>query len=240
MSYGFKILVTGKYACFTRPETKMERVSYEVPTPGAIEGLLKSIYWKPAIRYVVDKIVVINPIRFTNVRRNEVKEKVSFSKVKSAMNGNPVDPSLCAKEVISQRSSMVLKDVAYAVEFHFELTGLCSEREDDCEAKHYSILLRRLKGGQFYKCPCLGCREFPVKTIELLDSFDDIAACEELKGDVDLGVMLYGMKFIDGGVPVNGDWNNPVFSDKAEAEYYHPHIIDGLIDVQLYRRDASC
>ena len=87
MSYGFKILVEGDYACFTRSEFKVERVSYDVPTPGALEGLLKSIYWKPAIRYVIDEIVVFNPIDFANIRRNEVKDKVLLSAMKSRMNG---------------------------------------------------------------------------------------------------------------------------------------------------------
>ena len=77
MSYGFKIIVSGEYACFTRPEMKVERVSYDVPTPGALEGMLKSIYWKPAIRYVIDKIIVFNQINFDNIRRNEVRSKIS-------------------------------------------------------------------------------------------------------------------------------------------------------------------
>ena len=80
---GFKIMVTGDFACFTRPEMKVERVSYDVPTPSAIEGMLKCIYWKPAIKYVIDKIIVYNPIRFINIRRNELKEKTNFQAVKS-------------------------------------------------------------------------------------------------------------------------------------------------------------
>ena len=79
----FKVLVEADYACYTRPELKVERVSYDVPTPSALEGMLKSIYWKPAMRYVIDKIVVFNPIRFANVRRNEVKKKISYEKVKN-------------------------------------------------------------------------------------------------------------------------------------------------------------
>ena len=79
MSFGFKIMAEGDYACFTRPEMKVERVSYDWPTPSALEGMLKSIYWKPAIRYVIDKIVVFNKIEFANIRRNEVKEKMTLS-----------------------------------------------------------------------------------------------------------------------------------------------------------------
>ena len=89
MSRGFKIIVQGDYALFTRPEMKLERVSYDVPTPGALEGLLKSIYWKPAIRYEIDKIIVFNPINFTNVRQNEVKEKISLNSMINQMKGKP-------------------------------------------------------------------------------------------------------------------------------------------------------
>lgn len=84
---GFKIIVEGDYALYTRPELKVERVSYDVPPPGALEGLIKSVYWKPAIRYVIDKIIVFNPIKFVNVRRNELKKMISLSKVKSQMKG---------------------------------------------------------------------------------------------------------------------------------------------------------
>ena len=94
MSYGFKIMVEGDYACFTRPEFKVERVSYDVPTPGALEGMLKSIYWKPAIRYVIDKIIVFQPIEFANVRRNEVKNKVLYSDIKKQMTGKGGDPCI--------------------------------------------------------------------------------------------------------------------------------------------------
>ena len=79
----FRIIVSGDFACYTRPELKTERVSYDVPTPGAIEGMLKAVYWKPAIRYIVDEIVVFNPIRFLSIRRNEKKEKVSITECKN-------------------------------------------------------------------------------------------------------------------------------------------------------------
>ena len=82
MAYGFNIIVSGPWACFTRPEMKVERVSYDVPTPGALVGLIKGVYWKPAIEYVIDKIVVCNPIRFVNIRRNEVKDKVKVQCLK--------------------------------------------------------------------------------------------------------------------------------------------------------------
>ena len=235
-----RIIVSGDYACFTRPEMKVERVSYDVPTPGAIEGILKCIYWKPAIRYVIDKIVVYNPIKFANVRRNEIKEKTSLLNVKKQMNGGEGSPVLYSDELRTQRAGMLLRDVKYGIEFHFEMTGICSEKEDEIEAKHYNIILRRLKNGQSFRQPCLGCREFSVRDIEIVDSFDLDQVSSELKGEVDLGYMLYCMKFDDGGIPQNGNWEAPKFSDNASAIFYRPHMIDGVIDVAKYREVVSC
>lgn len=240
MGYGFKIIVEGDYACFSRPEMKVERVSYDVPTAGAMEGLIKSIYWKPAIKYVIDKIVVFNPIKFVNVRRNEIRNKISFTAVKQQMKGTGGSPQLYACDERTQRAAMLLKDVKYGVEFHFEMTGYKSEHDDESEEKHYNILLRRLRNGQHFRQPCLGCREFSANKIELVDEFDLTQVSEQLKGDEDLGFMLYKMKFKDGGVPVNNDWDNPEFSDEADAVYYRPHMIDGVIDVAKYRGMIKC
>ena len=117
-----KVMITGDLACFTRPEMKAERVSYDVPTPGALEGLLKAIYWKPSMRYVIDKIVVFNPVEFISIRRNEVKSKVSFQKMKQQMNEAKsaqsdseklikTDPRIYTSSDRTQRSSLVLKNV---------------------------------------------------------------------------------------------------------------------------------
>ncbi len=240
MSYGFKIIVSGDYALFTRPEMKVERVSYDVPTPGALEGLIKSIYWKPAIRYVIDKIVVFNPISFINIRRNEVKEKVSYSAVKKCMASGCGGAEIYTKEVINQRGAMVLRDVCYGIEFHFELTGIQSTHDDESEEKHYNILLRRLKKGQCFRQPVFGCREFAVREIKLVDEFPSEKISPELKGDTDLGFMLYGMKFRDEGHPKDDDWEVRKFSDDADAVFYRPHMIDGIIDVSKYREMMKC
>ena len=138
MGYGFKIIVEGDYACFTRPELKVERVSYDVPPPGALEGMLKSIYWKPAIRYFIDRIIVFQPIDFLNIRRNEVKDKILYSAVKSQMNKKGGNPSIYTSENRSQRASMILKNVKYGIDFHFELTGLKSKDEEEGENKHFN------------------------------------------------------------------------------------------------------
>ena len=243
MSFGFKIIVSGDYACFTRPELKVERVSYDVPTPSALEGLLKSVYWKPAIRYVIDEIVVFNPINFMNIRRNEVKEKIPLGKVKSDMKSgeSAKGVSIYTSSCRNQRSAMILKDVCYGISFHFEMTGLKSERENYDEKKHYNIIKRRLENGQFFRSPCLGCCEYSVKTLEITDDFDYSLVSDEFADrDIDLGYMLYGLEFEDNSKPINGDWDNPVFSDKAKAVYYRPHLINGVIDVRKWRRETEC
>lgn len=239
MGYGFKIIVEGDYALFTRPEFKVERVSYDVPTVSAIEGIIKSVYWKPAIRIVVDRIVVFNSIRFINVRRNEIKSKIPQKNVMSQMNGKG-SAEIYASELRSQRSGMLLKDVRYGIEFHFELTGQRSEHDDESDEKHYNIMLRRLRNGQCFRQPCLGCREFSVKHIELVDDFDLSEVDASLNGDIDLGYMLYGLRFEDEGKPVNNNWNEPKFSDKADPMYYRPHMINGVIDVAKYREEIVC
>lgn len=242
MAYGFNIVVEGDYACFTRPELKVERVSYDVPVPGALEGMLKSCYWKPCIRYVIDKIIVYNPIDFMNIRRNEVKEKVLDSKIRSQMNGKGGDPCIYASESRNQRAAMVLRNVKYGISFHFEMTGLRMEQEEDSENKHYNIIKRRLERGQWFRTPCLGCSEFPVKKISLVSELDESQISSEIlkMGDVDLGFMNYKVMFEDGGQPVNHDWENPKFSDRATTLYYHPHMIRGIIDVAKYRGQLQC
>ena len=234
MSYGFKVIAEADYALFTRPEMKVERVSYDVPTISALEGMIKSVYWKPAIRIVIDRIVVFNPIRFINIRRNELKSKLPAASVKAQMKGVG-EAVIYADEQRTQRAGMVLRDVKYGIEFHFEMTGLRSDHSDESEEKHYNIMLRRLRNGQCFRQPCMGCREFSVNRLELVDDFDLGEVDDSLKGDIDLGFMLYGLKFKDGGRPLNGDWDQPRFSDNADAVFYRPHMIDGVIDVEKYK-----
>lgn len=243
MRYGFRIMVEGDYACFTRPEMKVERVSYEVPTPSAIEGMLKSIYWKPSIYYVIDKIIIFSDVNFINVRRNEVSDKLLFSRVKKQMNHDlDGDLSIYASECRNQRASMLLKNVKYGVEFHFELSGIRSDDEGMNSAKHYSIIKRRIEKGQFYRIPTLGMSEFPVKKLSLVDDFDMSLISPSIRaaGDVDLGYMVYRLVYEDGGRPINQDWENPVFSDKAKTIYYRPHMVEGIIDVQKYAERLLC
>ena len=237
---GIKILIEGDYALFSRPELKVERVSYDVPTVSALCGLIKSVYWKPAVEYVIDEIVIFNPIRFINIRRNECTSVISLRNMQAQMCGEDKSPVIYTSEDRTQRNSLVLKNVKYGVRFHLSMTGNKSERPDDTVDKHYSILCERLKKGQWFRQPCLGCSEFPAKKIELVSEFDYGQISPELRGDRDLGYMVYNLRFADNSKPVNGDWDKPVFSNRADAAYYHPHIINGVINVEKYREGIVC
>ena len=135
-----------------------------------------------------------------------------------------------------------MKNVKYGIQFHFELTGLKNDHADECEEKHFNIIKRRLTKGQFFRVPCFGCAEFPVKRLELVEDFDYNLISDEIvsMGEVDYGFMLYGPKFADGGKPLNNDWDEPLFSDKAVAEYYRPRMIKGIVDVAKYREARLC
>lgn len=191
MGYGITIRVSGDYALFTRPEMKVERVSYDVITPSAARGIIEAIYWKPAIRWVIDKIHVLNEIEFTNIRRNEVSEKVPEGKARQIMNGASEAFYLSAIDNRQQRAALVLKNVDYVIEAHFDMTEKAGD-EDTIE-KHYNIVLRRLRKGQHFHAPCLGTREFGAK-VELIE--DGPIPTSQL-GNRDLGWMLYDLDFSD-------------------------------------------
>ena len=124
MAYGIRLRVSGDYACFTRPEMKVERVSYDVMTPSAARGILEAIHWKPAIRWVIDAIHVLAPIRFQSIRRNEVGHKAPAGKIKTAMNRESLDGLyLLVDEDRQQRAATVLVKPDYLIEAHFEITG---------------------------------------------------------------------------------------------------------------------
>ncbi|MEG0227882.1 MAG: type I-C CRISPR-associated protein Cas5c, partial [Lachnospiraceae bacterium] len=168
-----------------------ERVSYDVLTPSAARGLVEAIYWKPAIKWVIDKISVCNPIVFTNIRRNEVKSKILASSVKSVMNGKKADLFIDTTADRQQRAAMVLTNVRYVIEAHFELTDKAGE--SDTKEKHYNIILRRIRKGQCYHTPCFGCREFTAHFKEA----DENQCSQPISETRDLGFMLYDMDFSD-------------------------------------------
>lgn len=159
MSYGIRLHVWGTHALFTRPELKVERLSYDVMTPSAARGILEAIHWKPAIRWVIDRIHVLEPIRFQSIRRNEVGHKAPAGKIKQALNrGDLGGLQLLVDEDRQQRASTVLVAPAYVIEAHFQMTQRAGA--DDSEGKHLDIFNRRAARGQCFHQPCLGTREF--------------------------------------------------------------------------------
>ena len=159
MSFGVRLHVWGERACFTRPEMKVERVSYDVMTPSAARGILEAIHWKPAILWVVDRIHVLAPIQFQSFRRNEVGSKISAANAERAMRaGSLAGLGMVVEENRQQRASTLLVNVDYVIEAHFDMTPKASQ--DDTPAKHLSMFNRRAASGQCFHRPCLGTREF--------------------------------------------------------------------------------
>jgi CRISPR-associated protein Cas5d len=187
MSYGIRLRVSGRWALFTRPEMKVERVSYDVMTPSAARGILEAIHWKPAIKWIVEEIHVLKPIRFQSIRRNEVGAKASTRAIGAAMKTGEIgDLSLIIEENRQQRASTVLTDVAYVICARFVLTPKAGP--DDNEGKHLDTFNRRARKGQCFHQPCLGTREFPAQ-FELIDPDTQLPlAIDETR---DLGFMLY-------------------------------------------------
>ena len=211
MGYGFKVELFGDYALFTRPEFKVERVSYDVITASAAKGILESIYWKPAIKYVIDRIHIYNKPEFTNIRRNEVSAKILASDAKRLMEGSEgVKGYINTKELVQQRASMVLKNVRYIVEAHFDITDKAGR--EDTKEKHYNIMLRRLRNGQFFHQPCFGCREFPAN-FKLVEGEIPVSS---ITGEQELGYMLYDM-----------DFSNP---ENIIPMFIRAKMINGIID----------
>ena len=184
--------VWGDYACFTRPEMKVERVSYDVPTHSAARGMVESVYFHPGLVWRIDRIYVLSPITFTNLRRNEVKSKILSSSVRTAMTGGQAPLYIAASEDIQQRAAMMLRDVHYVIDAHFDMTVRASATDNP--GKFQDIMRRRVEKGQFYHQPCLGVREFPAHFRPCIE----LPLCpEELKGEKDLGWMLLDLDYSD-------------------------------------------
>ncbi len=216
MSHKIRVKVWGDYALFSRPEFKTERASYDVLTPSAARGIVESIHWKPAIRWVVDRIFVRKPIRFETVRRNEVSGKAPYTLARRAAKGEGPPPYLIAEEDRQQRAALVLRDVEYIIDAHFEMTAKAGA--EDTPAKHLEMTTRRIKKGQCTYQPSLGTREFtaffgPVEDDEL----DTIP--NGLLGERDLGWMLHDIDFTDAMTP----------------HFFHAVLVDGVLDVPPFQ-----
>ena len=235
---GFCLEVSGDYACFTRPEMKVERVSYDVITPSAARGIFTAIFWKPAIRWRITRIDVLNPIRWTSVRRNEVSAVATLGST-----GFCIDEldSKGSPKYRQQRAGLILRDVRYrlyaefdfiplekrvpcvnhAPEWYFddEENILCRQpeaRADEKEAKYAAMFDRRATKGQYFMHPYLGCREFSCNEIQLIKHPEQqsIVPISETR---DLGFMLYDMDYSD--------------LKDIKPMFYRPKIVDGVIKV---------
>lgn len=237
MSKGIKLHVWGDYALFTRPEMKVERVSYDVLTPSAARNILQSIYWKPQIEWIVDSIQILKPIVFTSVRRNEVASK-AVTPTAAAMSGVETDRiGICPEDDRQQRASLVLKNVAYIISAHFDVLECTLEKggpilsEAECAAKHISIFNRRASSGQAFQQPYLGCREFPA-SFKLITSDDEIPASEllEEQRNKDFGFMLYDMIYTEDkkGKVISSNTGKKM---NAEPRFFRAQAVDGIIKI---------
>lgn len=187
MGYGIKLLVWGDRASFNRPEMKVERVTYDVMTPSAARGILEAIYWKPQMKWVIDRIHVLNPIRFSNIRRNELGGKIAVN-MKNTSDGSEM--GVLIAENRQQRAGIILLNVKYGIEAHIDVVEKDRTNEHS-GAKHLEMFKRRASNGQYFHHPYFGNREFPVN-FELVEEFPK--PHEELK-DTDFGYMLNDMVF---------------------------------------------
>ena len=220
---GVRLHIWGERACFTRPEMKVERVSYDVITPSAARGILDAIHWAPAIRWHIDRIHILKPIRFQSVRRNEASGKVSAANARMAMNERTTEGlGLLADENQQQRGALVLTHVAYVIEAHFSMTAKAGP--GDSAGKHISIFRRRAEIGQCFHRPYLGTREFPAEFSLITKSgalpFSDLSPNER---DADFGWILLDIDFAGGSQP----------------RFFRAKMRDGIIDVPPFHETHS-
>ena len=202
--------VWGPTACFTRPEMKTERVSYDVPTPSAARGMIESIYYHPGLKWTIDRIWVLKPIQFMNLRRNEVSSKISASNVMQEANGGK-QSCIVTTQDIQQRAAMMLKDVRYVIEAHFDMTDKANA--SDNPGKFQDIVKRRLRKGACYAAPYLGTRECTAH-FRLWEG----GAIEGIDETRDLGYMLYDM-----------DYSDP---ENIQPMFFHAKMEHGCIDLR--------
>lgn len=205
-----RLRVWGANACFTRPEMKVERVSYDVMTPSAARGILDAIHWKPAIRWRIDEIDVLRPIRWESVRRNEVGNVMS-----------PASGSLFIEDARQQRAGLLLRDVEYIIQAHFEMTERAGP--EDNIAKHQDMFTRRAERGQCFHRPYLGCREFAAHFVLL--GVQELPQPAEIT--MELGYMLYDISHDD-----SGDKNGAHFcSDRCRAYFFKAALENGRLKI---------
>lgn len=227
MAYGIKLHVWGDFACFTRPEMKAERVSYDIITPSAARGVLEAIYWKPQIRWAIDRIHLLKPVRFTSIRRNEVGKKMSGPS-RAMMSGiESGSLGLNIEDERQQRASLLLREVAYVIEAHFELVD-----HTESEGKHLDIFKRRARRGQYFHHPYLGTREFPA-SFELIEDGQPLpeSTVPESDRDKDFGFMLHDITF-------DQDPQSKKVRDTT-PRFFRAEMQGGVIDIPPFHRSIA-
>ena len=207
-----RVKISGEFACFTRPETKVERVSYPLMTPSAARNILDAICWRPEMRWVITSISVLKPIRYISVLRNEVQSKLSPASVKKWMADpskyEPLAAGAGANTEGTPRNSVLLRDVAYVVEASplvFDTSG------DNTPAKYVAMMQRRVAKGQCYHRPALGCREFAA------DFAPPSEGDRPLPISADFGRMLYDIAFLP---------------KTNRATFFEAHLENGVMDTR--------
>ena len=208
--------VTGDYACFTRPEMKVERVSYDLITPSSARSIFESILWKPALRWQVQRIEVLRPIRWINLRRNEVGAVVSTTNVQQALNTGQGDLALYVEDERQQRAGLFLRDVAY------RLHATLHVRSDEPRQKYEEMFLRRATKGQCVNQPYLGCREFAADVRLIEPGATQPAPISETR---DLGWMLHDLDFTDATSP--------------QPRFFRAQMNHGVVDVPAFEEAAA-
>ena len=207
--------VSGDFACFTRPEMKVERVSYDVITPSAARAVFEAIFWKPAVRWRVRRIEVMKPIHWINLRRNEVGAVVSVRNVQTAMNGGDSLLSLNIEDERQQRAGLFLRDVAYRI--HADLDIRPDRLDTSPPAKYMTMFERRAEAGQCVNQPYLGCREFAARVRYVADPALEPPPIAETR---DLGWMLHDLDFAK--------------PDDPQPRFFRARLTNGVIEVPAW------
>jgi CRISPR-associated protein Cas5d len=211
----FCLEISGDFACFTRPEMKVERVSYDIITPSAVRAVFESILWKPAIRWQPERIEVLAPIRWTTIRRNEVGSKLSVANVKSVMQHGSGAVALYVEDERQLRASLLLRDVCYRITASFSMTSSAGAEENT--QKFAKMFQRRAQKGQCINQPYLGCREFACDFRLVKTDEEAVTIPEELCGNREMGWMLYDLDFSD--------------ADSPQPRFFQAHMKDGVVNI---------
>lgn len=224
-----KLHVWGDFACFTRPELKAERFSYDVITPSAARGILEAIYWKPQMCWVIDRIHVLKPIRFTQIRRNELGVKMPKPKAE-LLQGGMGNVGINIEDARQQRAATVLNGVGYVIEAHVELRSRDENPEIDSEIKHLEMFRRRAAKGQCFHQPYFGTREFPVDFTLLEDGDMPASELPEEQQNRHLGMMLHDIEYIPdkkGKIVSSNDGRRLT----ANPRFFMAELRGGILDV---------